>query len=152
MHSVGFLLVTLWALSWWFSLSFSAHSRSTQMEETPVCLRLTRILLALKSVYFLEINRLVWLTPWVGFMRLFPNLSMPGPRRPSRNLCQTAALLAHAGWRMILVHSFMLFPHFRSLEGSWMFAVLGSFEAGHAKSSESLSSLPVGNLSWQTDS
>ena len=52
---------------------------------------------------------------------------------------------------MILVHSFMLFPHFRSLEGSRMFAVLGSFEAGHAKSSESLSSLPVGNLSWQPD-
>jgi hypothetical protein len=32
-----------------------------------------------------------------------------------------------------------------------MFAVLGSFEAGHAKGSASLSSQPIGNLSWQPD-
>lgn len=73
-----------------------------------VYLWLTWILVAPKQIYFLEINHLVWLTPQIKFMSLFPNLTTPGPCRHSRNLCQSALLVAYAGCGMIPVPAFML--------------------------------------------
>lgn len=84
----------------------SLPSPGLQRGKSKVLLWVTWIVLAPKSVYFLEINHLVWPTPQIKFMRLFPNLTMPGSWSPSP--CQTASLRAHAAHRTIPTLSFML--------------------------------------------